>query len=117
MTSYTVKQGETILDVVVNSTGSPLNLQTILDANNIDTWTPQLTAGQVLVIPDNVEIQQNNLLELKRHPVCDAGFLPYDQFDALTKALEDQLFLVLLADEDGRIVTTEDGQFAISLKQ
>ena len=117
MRTYTVKQGETILDVAVNATGSPGNLQAILDANNFDTWTPELTAGQMIAIPDGVEIQPNNLQELQIYPVCDAGFLPYEQFDALTKALEDQLFLVVLADEQGRIVTTEDGQYAISLKQ
>ena len=115
MTNYTVREGETILDVAVNATGSPVNLEAILDANNFDTWTPALTPGQVIIIPDNVEIQPNNLQDLKSYPVCDAGFLPFDQFDALTQALEDQLFPVVLADEEGRIVTTEDGQYAISL--
>ena len=105
---YIVKQGETILDVSVNATGSPLNIEKILDVNNIDTWTPTLVAGQQLTIPDDVELQ--------RYPVADCGFISAEEFDRLTMELEDLIFPVLLATEDGRIVITEDG-YAISLRR
>lgn len=116
MTTYTIRQGETILDVSVNATGSPLNIEKILDANNIDTWTPTLVAGQQLTIPDDVELQTNNLWDLQRYPVADCGFISAEEFDRLTMELEDLIFPVLLATEDGRIVITEDG-YAISLRR
>jgi hypothetical protein len=86
--TYTVRAGETILDVSVNSTGSPLNIEKILDANNIDTWTPDLVAGTALIIPDNVDLQTNNLRELAEYPISDSGFMSKEEFDALTSVLE-----------------------------
>jgi len=68
---YTVKQGETILNCVLNSTGSLSNWGLIIDANGWDTWTPQLTAGQQILIPDTISKQTNIQLIFQTYPLCD----------------------------------------------
>lgn len=87
-TIYTVGNGETIMDVSINATGSPNNVGLILDANNIDSWTPVLLPGQEMIIPDNVEIQPNNLLSINVYPVSDCGFISGDDLTVLLKDLD-----------------------------
>lgn len=62
---YTVRQGESISDVALNGTGSIDNLSAILEANGFDSWTPDLQAGQEVIIPDSVVLQPNvkNILD------------------------------------------------------
>lgn len=69
---YGVKQGETITDVVLNSTGSIVNWDDILSANDFDSWTPDLMHGQQVIIPDSVVIDANNLRGLKTKPLCNS---------------------------------------------
>jgi len=69
--TYTVQAGETITDVCINATGTINNWGLICDANGFNTWTPTLTAGQVIIIPDAVEMQTNVLYELNQRPVCN----------------------------------------------
>lgn len=59
--NYIVKSGESIVDCVLNSTGSLDNWESIIDINNFSTWTPDLNVGQVIIIPDDAVIQPNNL--------------------------------------------------------
>ena len=112
MTYYIVKEGDTILDVSVNSTGSPLNIAAILNANAIDTWTPDLATGTKLIIPDNVQLQTNNLRELRQYPVNDSGFIPSELFDELTLALEksvkEMYYDPIVADADTFIESSEN---------
>lgn len=54
MALYTVRYGETLLDVCYNTTGAITSIDAIMDANGFDTYTPELTPGQVLVVPDVV---------------------------------------------------------------
>lgn len=68
---YTVKEGETIVDVSLNATGTINNWFAILDANNFLEWTPKLIAGQSITIPDTVEIQSNVLRALELYPACN----------------------------------------------
>jgi hypothetical protein len=69
--TYTVKQGESIADVAMNSTGSILNWDLICIENELTSWTQALTAGQVLVIPSTVVTQQNVLSDLSVFPICN----------------------------------------------
>lgn len=71
MSNYIVKEGETITDVVINSTGSIDNYDIILEANSFNDWTPSLYAGQSIVIPDTVTIQSNILSIMANYPVCN----------------------------------------------
>jgi len=73
---YTVKQGETLWDVVLNSTGTlgsatVNNLDLILSANNLADWTPQLFAGQQITIPDTVIMDLNALRQLQLYPAVN----------------------------------------------
>lgn len=54
MALYTVRYGETLLDVCYNTTGAITSIDAIMDANGFDTYTPELTPGQVLEVPDVV---------------------------------------------------------------
>lgn len=74
MSTYTVKPGETITDVVANSTGNIGNWDAILTANNFADWTPQLVAGQVIQIPDAlVTVDQNVQRQLATYPICNSS--------------------------------------------
>lgn len=64
---YIVNQGESISDVCLNSTGSITNLDAILTANGFDDWSPILTAGQSIIIPDNVTYDYNTLNQLSTY--------------------------------------------------
>lgn len=101
MDNYVTKAGETILDVSMNATGSPFNIDLILEANGIDTWTPTLVAGTVLTIPDTVVLSPNNLRILQLYPVADAGFISDEQLQSLLNELdnENKYEYVLTADE------------------
>lgn len=69
---YEVLFGNTIGDVVLNSTGKIDNWQAILDANNLD-WNPQLTAGQLIAIPSTVDMDLNAFRALQEFPVNNNG--------------------------------------------
>jgi phage tail protein X len=70
---YIVKQGESIWDVTQNSTGTlgsttVNNLDLILEANGFTDWTPVLTAGQAITIPDGVIFDLNAQRQLAIYP-------------------------------------------------
>ena len=70
---YIVKNGDTITDCVMNSTGDITNWQLILDANGFDDWVPVLTVGQQIIIPDTVVKNNNVIRELAKYPANNAG--------------------------------------------
>lgn len=71
---YIVKAGETIRDVIINSTGTISNWESIIDANGLD-WVPELTTGQkIKVVYD--ELQQNVLHELQENQLCNIPQIP-----------------------------------------
>lgn len=67
-TYYTVKEGETISDVVLNATGSIDNWFAILDANDMTSWVPTITTGDLILIPDSVILQPNVQRNLQIYP-------------------------------------------------
>jgi hypothetical protein len=71
MNSYPVQEGESIVDVVMNATGSLSNWDAILTANGFDDWTPVLKAGQVIIIPSTVVVDPNSLRQLQQFPICN----------------------------------------------
>lgn len=71
MTTYTVKTGEVITDVVINATGNINNWELILQANNFDTWTPKLLPDQQIIIPDSCVLASNIISELRKYPICN----------------------------------------------
>jgi hypothetical protein len=68
---YTVRNGESICDVVLNATGNIDNWELIIDFNGFDTWTPSLEVDQVIEIPDTVVFQPNVLRILDKYPSCN----------------------------------------------
>lgn len=72
MSNYTVKVGESVSDVILNSTGSLLNWDAIATANGWTDWTPLLTAGDQIIIPATVNIDPNSLRDAQQYPKCNA---------------------------------------------
>ena len=92
--NYIIKPGETIGDVVLNSTGSFNNWDTILSSNGFTTWTPILTAGQSVLIPDTVAIDQNTKRQLASYPASNVSVNDvYGQIDAIVGQLADNWIL------------------------
>lgn len=54
MAEYVVNSGDTLIDVCYNTTGSLAGIDAIMDMNQLDTYTPELTPGQVLQVPEVV---------------------------------------------------------------
>jgi uncharacterized protein (TIGR02145 family) len=102
--NYVVKNGEQISDVILNSSGSLDNWSLILEANNFDTWTPDLLPGQIIIIPDNIILQPNVKAELDQYPANNnsAAADILDQIYAIThKVIPNQLL-----DLDGNFYNT-----------
>lgn len=86
---YTINQGETIGDAVLNSTGIIGNWDSILTANYFDNWCPNLYAGLTLQIPDTVETNTQNLSELGSYAANNLSVADvYVQIDAIFTLLE-----------------------------
>lgn len=71
--NYIVQVGETIRDVIINSTGSVgndtvNNWNEIAKANGFTDWTPELTPGQSIIVPDTVFIDANTLRNRQTYP-------------------------------------------------
>ena len=64
MTNYTVQPGMSLWDAVLNATGSLANLDAVCAANGYDSWTPYLSPGTVVIIPDTVTNDLNALDKL-----------------------------------------------------
>jgi len=60
-----------INDVVLNATGSLINLNAVLDANSFTDWTPTLTVGQEITIPDTVTKDLNVIGQLTTYPAVN----------------------------------------------
>ena len=91
---YHVKHGETIADVILNSTGSIFNWGTYLAVNNFDDWTPGLFSGQQLIIPANAMMNLNNYRALTKYPANNFTVTDLDQqifaiFELLNNPVQD----------------------------
>lgn len=78
---YTVRENETIRDVCLNYTGTIDNWELILNANEFTEWVPSLLAGQKVIIPTDVEIQNNVLMVTSKYPSNNGPDI--SNFDAL----------------------------------
>jgi hypothetical protein len=116
MSNYIVNIGETMTDILLNATGTIGNVsninnwQLILDANNFDTWTPSLTAGQIIIIPDSVQIQTNVLNELENNKACNNLSITQENFQSQIDALILEFMPPEISiDENGAILLDENG--------
>lgn len=116
MSNYIVNIGETIVDILLNATGTIGNVsninnwQLILDANNFNTWTPALTTGQTIIIPDSVQIQTNVLNELQNNKACNNLSITQENFQSQIDALILEFMPPeILIDENGAIILDENG--------
>lgn len=66
-----VESGQSIYDIVLNETGSLDNLDLVLEANGMSTWTPSLFIGQKISIPNSAVFYPNITRELKKYPVTN----------------------------------------------
>ena len=106
MTNYIVKNGETITDCVLNSTGSLDNWEAILEANSFSSWTPSLSVGQSIIIPDSVIIQPNVKAILDIYPACNNSFASSDLSNQIS---------VLIANFGGVIVFRADNNLTATM--
>ena len=84
---YKIKKGETITDVCLNSTGKLSNWKSILDLNNLSSWTPLLSVNQEFEILKDIDV--NTLYTLTKKPICNNITDDiYLQLTALTDILE-----------------------------
>ena len=74
--NYIVRVGETIIDAILNSTGSLLNWADVLKVNVFDSWSPEVRVNQVIVIPDDYIEQTNNLSLLEQYPANNKPSAP-----------------------------------------
>ena len=116
MSNYIVNISETITDVLLNSTGTIGNVsninnwQLILDANNFDSWTPILTAGQIIIVPDSVQIQTNVLKDLQNNKACNNKTITQEYFQSQIDALILEFMPPkILIDENRAIILDENG--------
>lgn len=67
---YSMKEGETITDMLLNTTGDLVNWDIITNTNEFGTWTPELQTNQK-VLNANEITQNNNISLFKRYPLCN----------------------------------------------
>lgn len=70
---YKVQVGNTIRDVCINGSGSMLNWDNICLANEFDTWTPDLTPGLLVIIPDTASIDANTFADKQGYPASNTN--------------------------------------------
>jgi hypothetical protein len=86
MATFTVQNGNTIGDAILNSLGlfSTSNWSSYLDANGFDSWAPSLYNGQSLNVPDNAEINAINQSSLNIYPANNFSISDiYSQIDEI----------------------------------
>lgn len=66
--NYTVRQGESFWDFVLNSCGDITALSDCLNQNFENSWTPIVYSGQILQIPANTTTNLNNIRALNTYP-------------------------------------------------
>ena len=54
MAKYIVRQGDTVFDACLNVNGSIATVMQVLDLNGLKSYSPIITAGTVLTMPDKV---------------------------------------------------------------
>lgn len=88
-TFYSVRQGEGIGDVTMNSSGDFQNLDLITQYAFFDTWTPILYNGQQIPIPSTINLNSNNYRALNTYPANNFSVPDiYNQIDALFASMD-----------------------------
>lgn len=82
MSKYTVREGESLIDVCYNGCGSLGAIYQIMTLNGFDTFTPQLTAGQELEIPET--LNNDGVIVANKRPF-NSNLLPQATLDKLLK--------------------------------
>lgn len=80
MSKYTVREGESLIDVCYNGCGSLGAIYQIMTLNGFDTFTPQLTAGQELEIPET--LNNDGVIVANKRPF-NSNLLPQATLDKL----------------------------------
>lgn len=89
MATYIVKAGDSLVDVCYNTTGSLQAIDAIMNANKLTTYTPTLTIGQVLTVPDVV--YNSNAVQIAVKRPYNSTTIPTAILTALFVELKNQL--------------------------
>jgi uncharacterized protein (TIGR02145 family) len=73
---YKIRNGESIIDCVLNSTGSLDNWEDILKANKFKEWNPDLLVNQKIIVPDDLVLQDNVKAVLDNYPANNNSKAP-----------------------------------------
>lgn len=112
---YTIKKGEELLDVCMNLTGFLSNYESIIEANELDTWTPNLLHGTVITIPDTLNIQTNITNNLVNYPFCN-NFVINNLFGQITDLIDDLIAPNKLFENDDLFVFSDSDQYRFNLE-
>ena len=96
MSNYIVRQGETITDAILNATGDISFLDEVLTLNSLSDWNPELTIGQVLLIPD---------IAFDLEIISDLNLYPANNYSVY--GLLDLMNTILLILQENSIINTE----------
>lgn len=85
---YEIRYNETVVDWVLNGSGSIENWSIIAQENFWDTWTPDLFAGQKIKIPSTSNLNLNNFRALNAYPANNFSVADiYSQINAIFEQL------------------------------
>lgn len=108
MAQYTVHSGETLIDICYNTTGSLAAINSIMNANNIGSYTQQIAAGTVITVPD-VVYNSAAVSSAKNRPFNNT-FLPDEETNSLVSTFNSSLRSGSLSYTFSKISTTVQTQ-------
>lgn len=103
MATYIAKAGDTLMDVCYNTTGSLRALNEIITANGFDTYTPSISAGQVIEVPDIV--YNSEAVSVANMRAFNSTSIPESDLNEQIELLE------YLTGEVGKITYTFNGKY------
>jgi len=108
---YIVKSKEEIRDVLLNSTGTIINWENILNDNSFTDWNPDLNLSQQIKIDSSNQIQPNTLSIFEISPANNNSGI--SDFDTQVADLFSNFTSHGLFDPDGNRIMFENGNLLI----
>lgn len=89
--SYTVRQGETLIDIALNLSGSLYALDQLMALNNLTSYTEEIPYGTILNT-DGIEIQNNKaVVWAAKWPLNNNSTFPQSEFDSSIEYFKEAL--------------------------
>ena len=108
---YIVRPIEEIRDVLLNSTGTIVNWENILNDNDFTDWNPELNLSQQIIVDSSNQIQPNTLSYFNISPANNNSGI--SDFETQVTDLFSNFTTHGLFDPDGNRIMFEDGNLLI----